>query len=622
MSMQIEFDISYKSSLNNIYQYIIRLDKSFHTKSVIVKKPNKVNKICFQSSKIYPESRDNPCLIIESYSKRNQTWIRSHIFKQSLYVLKNEKNIKIANSNFIISIQNFKITGKFDHIVNADISDINNEYIDNYSQSVFLFLDKFKQDRLQKVAIFYRDDLLHKMDMLSQLIVTPEICMVNTNPEAWLNLYEKMVESIDVLQDMELSTINRRIMKRPRKITKDSYHFVDLIMYIPTKGYNYRSDFPRDNYSEPYFNKIGDCEDLTLAAIHFYYYFVNCKLPRTDKYLPLITHQDMAMQFIPFFTFCITGGAKAGTSGIPNAASGHICAYFISKYWFMQKLEDKKLVALMQKDKSIKKISRKYLIGESTNLVSPYIEDYNFTGFDPDTLSVFQKMLQITKQLNFKNLSDYATVRVISNPNATFYEFFGLIFTSYFYNMMANASYVPYGFVCATKGEKNKLHYGISFEDFDSFDPNIAFYTLPPIPKDHIRMSRINSRYQIPPPTFKMVKGKFERSESSTSPMFYSYNFNTIFFKELENYKLKDYSAHKLLAYAFISDEDIFYTDLQIQILNFLKENNIKIKYIRQKLNYDTNTHLFLFYLPSVKHQNVIIFQNRVARRYYSSQMS
>ena len=625
-SVQVKFKVKFVGNVSeNDIKLQVHLDKAFNTKSTIISTKGKEVAIQYDLPKFPDEAKTNPCVIIEAYRKRKQTFTRTGIYKINLYslILENihkKKDYVIYHTNkpmYRILISGFEIKGDFKHDLSPQLDQIVSKSIDEISSSMYYYLDNnFDFSRLDKVAIFYRDDLMYRMDLLSQLII--KHAEVYSNQDAWLNLFGKLEEAYEFVKDMETATLNTKIMKKPRPIdVKTSW--VDLICYIVTRGYNYRTDYPKDNYSEPSTNKIGDCEDLSLVILAFYQLFTKCDFSKDKKYEILMEMQRYARRYIPFFTFCLTGSQQFGAAAsVPNSSSGHICTFYISKVSYMNRLKDDNLKRLMlMKDKVNivhKKGDHHYLIGESTNLVRPYIEDSNYDGFDPVTFSTLQKMLQIQNIVSYETVDDNVSVRVISDPNSDFYRKFGMLFTPYFYNLDPKRKNVYYGVVCATKNTQRgkKPFYGIDFEDFNSFSDNMCFYPLPPLPDQFVKLSENMSRYQTPLTLFKFGKNGFESSIAEGSELFYpKFKVDKDFNKKLQkfNMSIELNGQYEMRAYSYLSDEDMKSENIKQSLLQFLELNDIKMKYIIQELNHDTNTHLFGFYK---KKQNPISYVNIV----------
>jgi len=624
-SFQIKFNVKFVGNLKeNEVKLQVHLDKAFKTKSTIISTQGKEVAIHYNFPKFPEEAKANPCVIIQAYRKRKHTFTRTGIYKTNWYDLikaniHQKMSYVISHTNkpmYAIHITGFEIKGKFNHEFSPQLDQIVSKSIDEISSSIYYFLDNnFDFTKLEKVAIFYRDDLMYRMDLLSQLIV--KNAKDYSNPDAWLNLLGKLKEAYVFLKDMKTATSNTKIMKKPRPIeVKTSW--VDLICYIVTRGYNYRTDYPKDNYSEPSTNKNGDCEDLSLIILAFYQLFTSCDF-LDDKYNELMQMQRYARRYIPFFTFCLTGSQQFGAAAsVPNSASGHICTFFISKVSFMNRIKDEKLKKMMWlKDKSNivhDEGDRHYLIGESTNLVRPFIEDDNYDGFDPVTFSTLQKMLQIQNIVSYETVDDNVTVRVISDPNSDFYRKFGMLFTPYFYNLEPNAKNVYYGVVCGTKNTQmgKKPFYGIDFEDFNLYSKNMSFHPLPPLPNQFVKLSENMSRYQVPLTLFKFGKNGFESSIEEGSELFYpKFKLDKRFEQKLNQMKMTNdlNGQYEMRAYAYLSDEDMNSENMRLSLIQFLKSNDIKVKHKQQELNYDTNTHLFGFYK---KKQNPIVYLNIV----------
>ncbi len=605
----IKFKIKFVTNLEDQIKILVNLDKSFSTKPFVIEKPNVTKEIKFEIDKIPSESREDPCVILHTQKIRDNTFIRTKIYKISFFELTKSRSHSASGfiiehkslTKFRIYITDFEIIGKFEQKFHPMLDGYILNSVNGYTETVYHYLNNnFSFKKLDKVAIFYRDDLLYRMDLLSQLMVSASGDL--SNEEAWKNLFDKMLESIEELKDFKMTNVNRRIMKKPRPYDPKT-SWIDLIMYIPTKGYNYRTDYPKDNYSEPYFIKIGDCEDISLVILHFYYMFINCTFSR--KYKRLIEMQKYARMYIPFFTFCISGAKRVTASGeVLNMPSGHICAFFISKWSFMKSVKDRRLIKLMKEKDPFFKMKEKephhkYLIGESTNIVKPYLEKVDYKGFDADAFEAIKKLLGINVRINFESVSDNVGVRVISDPNPGFYKNFGMLFTPYFYLLDREKKFNVFGFVCATKNEeKNELpYYGITFKDFIAFEENIMFYPFPVVSKNFIKLSEKSSRYQIPIPFFKMKDGKFEKITSNDSPDFYNYTYDDPFFKKLPKYFIKkDDKNYKVVAYCYLSDEDVHTKGIRNSLIDRLGTNDMKIKYIPQQLSYDTTTHFFKFY--------------------------
>jgi hypothetical protein len=932
----IQLKVKFCTHLENQVKLLVHLDNSFYSKPIVISKSNENNKISFNISQIPEESKEDPSIMLHTYHRnaQNKTYRRTKIYRIPFIVLLENQEYVINHekyTKFRIYLSNFSIKGDFKHKYHPTLDEHSQKLIGKSSNSIFQYLsNNFNFDRLPLVAIFYRDDLYRKMDLLSQLIVTKNYSF--SNEEYWLNLLNKYKEVYELLKDFKGANINRRIMKKQRPFNTET-SWIDLIMYVVTKGYNYRTDHPKDNYSEPYFIKVGDCiakyekvytikglkkvgnlkvgdivlsydlknemftykpilniwekgtlqvkrvvftngthidvtknhpfwsrlnqqgkskygktllsdidftrfwkkkvpivkklpyiikdqkqitedhcfiigffladgwqenshvsigskkipnlivplldklkipysnaitnhnipyvrilkskfkeylkglkknsfhmklykellnlpinklqkildgyfegdghyhkrknnlgyekiyscscetlvnqfleislkignplykykqvkdgglgkspiyrlhdnqasyfgyedlsevgikkivdlgmvemidfevqdthsfvfrngvighncEDLSLVIIHQYYMFIYCKFK--DKVL--IEMQNHARKYIPFFTFCLSGTKKFGVSSDKiNQPTGHICITFFSKRWILTRLKDEKLIKFMlQNDNFFKLFStetlfkdmqkHKFFIGESTNIVSPFIENLEYKGFDEKSLDDISKLLKIRARVNFETVSDKVGVRFISDPNSDFYRNFGLMFTPYFYILNPKAKYSTYGFVCATKHEKkNKLpYYGINFDDLIVFNENIMFCPLPPASREFIKQSEVNSRFQIPKPTFKIINRKFESITNEGSGNFYNYTYNDNFFKKLKEYYIKEKDKnYEFISYCFMSDEDMYTEKIRNELIDYLETNKIKMKYVRQDLAFDTSTHFFVFY--------------------------
>lgn len=921
--IKITFKIKISTNFNSPFQILVNLDKAFDTDPYIFSKKDVEHEVKFELDKYPKEAKEDPCLILHTYLKResDSTLLRTGIYKLTFnelmqkaykYILKipHEKLIKAD-----IFISNLNIDGDFKHKLKPMIH-MTSDMINKNANSVFQYLsDNFNFSRLSKVAIFYREGLLYRMSLLSQLLGNDN----KTNEAFWGKILGYMQRNIELLSNYHRGEQKKQI-KKPRPLdVKTSW--VDLVSYIVTKGYNYRTDYPKDNYSEPYFNKSGDCianyekiytidglkkvgdlkvgdvvlsycfktkssvykpitkiwekgilpikrvtfrngthvdvtdkhpfwmrlyqgtpskyekkylcdidlkhkfkrktptfkkipyvikdyfkltenhcfligfyladgwkhnyhvhigskkvpdlivpilndlnipystgitnsnvpyvtilrskfknylkglknnsfdmklydhllslpenkltqilngyfegdghfhrqgnkfekiystsceyfadqlleislkignplykykqekhqglgnkpiyrlhdnsksffkrnygyenlsevsiksiedkgvtqmrdfevqdthayvfkngvighncEDLGLAILHLYSCFIKSKFQNEIL-------EDMrlnAIQYIPFFTFCVTQQKQFGLGGKPSL-SGHVLAIFIKKKEFYNRLQDKELQEKMKLDISNSTTDEfPILLGEGTSNVKPYVGDTNYTGYEGEHYSIIRKLFKIKSRINFKEVNDNIGIRVISDPNSSFYSYFGMLFTNYFCQKKVVSSWNKikknvYGFICATHNPHGKPFYGINFNNMSTYSPDVRFYSMPQVDADFINISRKNNRYQIPLPKFMYNGNGFEKGNQGEN--FYNFDYNSKFFKKLRKYKVNG-EIKNIMGYNWFSDEDLLNNDIQDKLLDVISSNKLKVHYERQQLNYDTSTHFFIY---------------------------
>jgi hypothetical protein len=485
-----------------------------------------------------------------------------------------------------------KISGDYSHKYQKELPIVTNNMVNKLSDGINNFLvNNFDFTYLPKVAIFYKDDLQYRMDLLSQLIIHNN----NSNEEFWLNLLQQMKNSEELLKNYNTEKKNFRLFKKPKQINPKT-SWVDMMLYIPTHGFNYRTDVPKDIYSEPYFGKSGDCEDLALSTLHFDKLFRKQKFKDTT----LNEFQKNCYNYISFFTFCLTKNKQAATGKVDKTPFGHICALFIKKNIFYKHLKDTVLKNLMlTNDPYVKKLlsnndtSNPILIGEGTAIVNSFIQSQNYDNFNEKNANILRSLISIRDEIEFKGASDTFGIRNISDPNTDFYDQFAMLFTSYFYSLDKKQPNINYGFICATKfPNKRKPCYGINFNDLISINKNIEFHSQPPMSNKYSIISKKNARYQVPIPICKKNGDSFENIFKEGK--FYNYQYNDTFFCELRKYEIGDLG--KIIGYCYLSDEEIYTTKIRKQLMRFIKRNKLRICYQRQGLLDETSTHLFVFY--------------------------
>jgi hypothetical protein len=234
----------------------VTLDAAFKVKPTLINHPEKKTKITYNITE-FP--KDDPCIMVLYYSKRDKdnTYTRTGIYKLpfALFLAK-QKQVHIFHDKLgiksTICFDEFKMSTdkKFTSDPTFDMRTVN--MINTISQNVHNYIKKYLDfSRMPNVAIFYRDDLLYRMHVNTGL----STYHFESNPEFWLNLYNKYMEALKLL---EKNFKNNYSMFKTMEY--DPYvSWVDLITYIITRGYNYRTDVPKDSYSEPSYNKVGDC---------------------------------------------------------------------------------------------------------------------------------------------------------------------------------------------------------------------------------------------------------------------------------------------------------------------------------------------------------------------------
>jgi hypothetical protein len=325
------------------------------------------------------------------------------------------------------------------------------------------------------------------------------------------------------------------------------------------------------------------------------------EFPTKDKkYIQLREMQRYALNYIPFFSFCITTAKSAGFFGQKSSFTGHICSTYIPIPHFYSRLKNTKLKKLIKEQRNdvlglsegeLKKY--KVLIGEGTAIVRPYIKNKKYQHIDGKLKKYLNGILNINTTVKYKKVTDYVQMRQISDPNEKFYSQFGLLFTPFFYDMGANI----YGFICATKSKKGKPYYGIRFHDFLSLSTSVEFYTQPPIKKQFLKICKKNWRYIVPLPVMKKNKDSFEEIHENKKK-FYTYDYGNTFFKELKTHERDEKYIKYVVGYGWLTDEEIFNTNIQFKLKKYIKDKNVRIIYKRQQLAQDTCTHFFLFFKP------------------------
>ncbi len=631
----MDISIKIKSNTNSNVPIIlwIGLDNGFNVKPWITKQKNKIISIQFHVKGIDIPDND-PCMMINLFVKRSKEdplYTRTDVACIPFTELENKKRSidYFKGIKCSIELQSFKISNDYDYILTNKFDVKTENIVNEISNGIYYHLDgNFSFKRLDKVAIFYSQDLLYKMNILSALMPLKFI----SNEEFWTHLLDKFLEHEEFLKDVKFSNFVRLHFKNPDPYDAKTT-WLDLLTYVVTYGFNYRTDalngIQKDFYSSPFFNKMGDCDDVTIFIMQMHNVFIRMEFKDDHR---LIDLQYFARKYIPFFNFNLTGSNKTGKTGKEDSHklkkeeyTGHVYGLFLTKLYFFNQLRGKhknykRIKELLRNDpdlKACKKYKLQNLLGEGTSIISSHIKSLKYEKFDPELVPYIQRLnSDLRTEVTYGKIKDQIQLRFKSDPTTGFYKKSAMLFTPYFYLKNRNGEFNSYGFVCSTKNENEnenennksgkKPYYGADFMDIMNSNSNVLFYCQPSISKEFLSVSDKNWRYKIPFPTLMINNKKtgtgtgtveFESMFQKGSDKFYDYDYDDSFFsKDLKQFIIKQENIKEVLSYCSFSDEEIFNPSMRKKILDHLrKEKNVRIVYLRQKVIPETSLHFFKF---------------------------
>lgn len=583
---------------NNDTKLFLHLDNAFSGsgKHVIIANPATEHSLSFSVDRV-PDS--NPCIICELLEQRGEdavyvrvTEIRFPFWEFQKTGAKRYIHRK-HNVDADITIRDFHLSRKYKYTVNKNLQGITDMMINKIASNVMRQLHTYDLQKVGPKAIFYRDG-----PRRDNLISCLEAKFYTSSVAYWENMYNILKRATDILQKHFPHNQNTRAFCTPRDVDVAS-SWKELIDFMPTHAWNYRSE-GKDRYSEPYYVKNGDCEDMAIAIIKNYHIFTHMKFSPGSV---LFQMQEYAKMYVPFLVFCLTGGAAPGRESTSSTLIGHVCVVYVSKPEVYDHIHSDEYKERMEQDpylekgRAVRATLAKCLLSEGTSIVRPTVNPATttlFSGAAGRHLIDMERSLKVP--LWHKNMKDSLSLRTITEASTTFYKYFAMLFTLYFSTLRGKGDDAHiYGLNCVMRqGRGKKYSYGVPFRDFMNMSSRVSLNPQVRVSREYIEMSRESVRYQPPIPDQRL-------SREPGDPVLYEYDYTAPFFQNLQaqtataTATMSNATTSVGVGYGWLSDEDIHNKKMQAKITQFVARNGYSVLYDRQKLSYDTCTHLLIF---------------------------
>lgn len=558
-----------------------------------------------------PECIVEPSILMEIYGSRK--YERTYMIEKSIRLnFEKFKNLKVLNFGggcriFVGNRKIFKKSLAFYYYQRAPEFEMKNLMAEHMKITNYNMLRSMNFDRIKNYAIYARRDVRLDVPILTQLLSESVWLKGITNEGFWRNLLGVLKRSIELLEDLGPGDSHHLVHRKPRPFDVKT-HWVDMLCLIPNRCMNYRTDWPQDIYHEPYYSNVGDCEDLTEVIMLLYSAFINFEFS-SDEY-ELLQMKKWAKLYVPCFTFCLSRVGKFSVGG-EEQPTGHVCALFVSKWLFSERVNVEKLKKLMlERDPKFMhegNVDRDILIGESTSMVAPFLSNPR-SPYEPYSVSEFKLISQLGKVVAFSNhedVKDVLGVRTIGEPSRDFFKNFAILFTPYFNQLDRACGYNSFILGYSKKSDSDFLEkpsYGITLDELVRLSgkeetKSLHIVALPEITGKLLRLCKLFSNFLGHVPTMKYDETKQGFHSICANQNSFVKDVDTSAMDKLaDDHKLSLGSKYEMLSYAHLSDQDASSDDIVRGMNSFLESNGLKVAYERWEVMKDLRGHFLMFY--------------------------